>query len=125
MKMEFSIEGKVVIIEAEGCVSVHIREMCSPEVTPVAVPEASAREAAVSDGLFSRLCELRRALAHEQGVPPYVVFKDSTLREMAQALPASLEELGRISGVGAAKLQKYGAAFLAALQGDSVPGDAA
>jgi ATP-dependent DNA helicase RecQ len=44
-------------------------------------------------------------------VPPYVVFHDSTLREMAELKPATLAAMARISGVGAAKLERYGAAF--------------
>ncbi len=68
------------------------------------------------DPLFEALRERRRDLAKEAGVPPYVIFHDSTLREMAQARPASLSALAHVSGVGAAKLDKYGAAFLEVLQ---------
>ena len=75
---------------------------------------ASAISAA--DGpLFDRLREVRRKLAADQGVPPYVVFHDSTLREMAEAKPASLAAMAEISGVGARKLDAYGPAFLAAI----------
>ncbi|MFD2401132.1 DNA helicase RecQ [Novosphingobium soli] len=66
----------------------------------------------VGDPLFEALRELRRELAQEAGVPPYVVFHDSTLREMAAARPSSLAELGGIGGVGARKLDAYGDAFL-------------
>ena len=54
----------------------------------------------------------RRALAEEAGVPPYVIFHDSTLREMAARKPESLEAMAGIGGVGAAKLDRYGAAFV-------------
>ena len=64
------------------------------------------------DPLFERLRERRRALASEAGVPPYVIFHDSTLREMAELKPASLGALSRISGVGTAKLERYGQAFV-------------
>ena len=66
----------------------------------------------VGDPLFDALRELRRDLAKDAGVPPYVIFHDSTLREMAQARPSSLAELGEISGVGARKLDTYGEEFL-------------
>jgi ATP-dependent DNA helicase RecQ len=66
----------------------------------------------VGDPLFDGLRELRRALAQEAGVPPYVVFHDSTLREMAAARPATLSALGAIGGVGTRKLEAYGDAFL-------------
>ena len=67
------------------------------------------------DPLFDILRALRRDLAKAQGVPPYVVFTDVTLREMAAAKPDSLAGLAQISGVGAKKLETYGAAFLAAI----------
>jgi ATP-dependent DNA helicase RecQ len=66
----------------------------------------------VGDPLFDALRALRRDLAEEAGVPPYVIFHDATLREMAQRRPATLAELGSISGVGARKLEAYGEAFL-------------
>jgi len=66
----------------------------------------------VGDPLFDALRELRRTLAQDAGVPPYVIFHDSTLREMAQVRPASLSELGAIGGVGTRKLEAYGEAFL-------------
>ena len=66
----------------------------------------------VDDPLFEALRELRRELAKEAGVPPYVVFHDSTLREMAAERPSSLAELGSIGGVGSRKLDAYGDAFL-------------
>ncbi|HEV7234052.1 MAG TPA: DNA helicase RecQ [Sphingorhabdus sp.] len=70
----------------------------------------------VGDPLFEALRALRRGLAEEAGVPPYVIFHDATLREMAEAKPDSLSALSRISGVGARKLDAYGDAFLAVLR---------
>ncbi len=66
--------------------------------------------------LFESLRALRRELAAEAGLPPYVIFHDSTLRAMASDRPQSLDALGRISGVGAGKLRAWGPVFLAALQ---------
>ncbi len=68
--------------------------------------------------LFERLRELRRRLAAEQGVPPYVVFHDATLAEMAAVRPRTLEALRAVKGVGEHKLERYGAAFLEAMAGD-------
>jgi len=64
------------------------------------------------DPLFEALRTRRRALAAEAGVPPYVIFHDSSLREMAELKPTTLHALSRVSGVGAAKLERYGAAFV-------------
>jgi ATP-dependent DNA helicase RecQ len=71
----------------------------------------------VGDPLFEALRVKRRELAEEAGVPPYVIFHDATLRDMASARPATLEAMGRISGVGSRKLEAYGAAFLAVIGG--------
>lgn len=68
-----------------------------------------------ADPLFEALREARRSLAAESGVPAYVVFHDSTLREIAAARPSSLAELSRVQGVGEAKLQRYGAAMIDAV----------
>ncbi len=70
----------------------------------------------VGDPLFDALRELRRELAAEAQVPPYVIFHDATLREMASARPANLDEMGRIGGVGAKKLAAHGEAFLSAIR---------
>ena len=66
----------------------------------------------VGDPLFEALRALRKELAEEAQVPPYVIFHDSTLREMAANRPASLAELGRLPGIGAKKLDAYGEPFL-------------
>jgi ATP-dependent DNA helicase RecQ len=65
--------------------------------------------------LFHALRQRRLELAREQGIPPYVIFHDSTLIEIARARPADLAALARLRGVGAAKLERYGAAFLAVI----------
>jgi ATP-dependent DNA helicase RecQ len=68
------------------------------------------------DPLFESLREARRALAAEAGVPAYVVFHDSTLREIAAAKPQSLAELSSVNGVGESKLHRYGEAMLEAVR---------
>ena len=91
------------------------------ETLTIAVPPPRKRRSrkAADDGtidpLFEALRGVRRELAAAAGVPPYVIFHDSTLREIVAARPASLAELARVQGVGAAKLERYGAAMLAAV----------
>jgi len=70
----------------------------------------------VGDPLFEALRELRRELAAEAQLPPYVIFHDATLREMAALRPANRTDLGQINGVGSRKLEAYGDAFLALIR---------
>lgn len=65
------------------------------------------------EALFQELRQRRMELARAQGVPPYVIFNDRTLVEMAQARPRDAHEMARLNGVGEVKLQRYGDEFLA------------
>ncbi len=69
-----------------------------------------------ADPLFEALRQTRRDLAVEQGVPPYVIFHDAVLREIAAVRPLTRSALAQISGVGTAKLDRYGAAFLQTIE---------
>jgi ATP-dependent DNA helicase RecQ len=69
----------------------------------------------VPEGAFAALRVWRAAEAKAQAIPPYVIFHDSVLRDIAAVRPANLEELGQVKGVGASKLQRYGARVLAVL----------
>ncbi|MFZ2302336.1 MAG: DNA helicase RecQ [Gallionella sp.] len=71
---------------------------------------------ASEDRLWLALKAKRTELAREQGVPPYVIFHDSTLLEIHNQRPASLDEFGRISGVGQNKLARYGDEFLRVIE---------
>ena len=85
------------------------------------VTEAVESDAWVHDGsdeeLFQRLRVLRKSLADEGNVPPYVIFSDRTLRAMVRRRPQTEEELLEVPGVGKVKLQRYGEAFLEELNG--------
>ncbi len=70
----------------------------------------------VGNPLYEALRSCRRDLAMEAGMPPYVIFHDATLREMAVVRPDSIAAMSRISGVGARKLEAYGDAFLAVIK---------
>lgn len=101
-------EGKYPVVKLQskaqavlkGTEKVYQRRLPRPE----AVPEDTS--------LFDELRRLRKQMADREGVPPYIIFTDSTLREMARLLPANLTELSRIKGVGEVKLQKYGLEFI-------------
>jgi ATP-dependent DNA helicase RecQ len=68
---------------------------------------------------WEALRALRRKLAEEHAVPPYVIFPDATLLEMLRSKPGSLAEMAQVSGVGARKLERYGEAFLEVLSGNA------
>jgi ATP-dependent DNA helicase RecQ len=77
--------------------------------------------AAGEEATFERLRALRREIAAERGVPPYVVFHDSTLRELARARPTSLAQLFRVRGIGERKATDYGERLLALLAAEPAP----
>jgi ATP-dependent DNA helicase RecQ len=68
--------------------------------------------------LFEELRRLRKTIAEQEKVPPYIIFNDATLREMARKKPTTKEELLTVKGVGGKKLEKYGAVFLAVIRGE-------
>ena len=92
------------------------------EAPRAARPARQARRTAATDldadalTVFERLRAWRASTAKTKGVPAYVVFHDATLREIATRLPTTLDELGTVSGVGAAKLDTYGTELLEALR---------
>ncbi|MEM8879155.1 MAG: DNA helicase RecQ [Pseudomonadota bacterium] len=88
---------------------------------PTSRPAAKALVREEDAPLLSALKSKRRELAEAQGVPAYVVFADRTLIEMAETRPSDLDQMARISGVGAAKLARYGAVFLELISGDTPP----
>jgi ATP-dependent DNA helicase RecQ len=79
-------------------------------------PKGPAGTARYDEALFEKLRALRKSLADDQGVPPYIIFGDATLVEMARELPATPAALLEITGVGQKKLERYGEAFLAAIR---------
>ena len=71
-----------------------------------------ARTAAVDDELFSILKDLRKKISKQKDVPPFVIFQDPSLEDMAIQYPITIDELQNISGVGAGKAQRYGKEFV-------------
>ena len=81
-----------------------------------AAPQPEREIGAQDQGLWQALRDLRRHLAEDAGVPPYVIFHDATLKEMVRLRPSSEDEMLALHGVGQTKLDRYGTAFLKALQ---------
>ncbi len=71
------------------------------------------------EATFEKLREKRMQLAKAQNVPPYIIFHDKTLQEMAEVKPQNIEEFSKITGVGQSKLEKYGRDFLEMLSEQS------
>ena len=103
------------ILRGEASISLR-RDTITSAIPRVAVKTLVSDEDAP---LLSALKAKRRALAEAQGVPAYVVFPDRTLIEMAERKPATLDAMASVTGVGAKKLESYGAAFLAVINGAS------
>jgi ATP-dependent DNA helicase RecQ len=119
-------------VDVEGHGGLYARESASAVLrgaTPVTfradVDEPKRREkrarsdaadsivAPADEALWQALRALRLSLAREQGVPPYVIFHDATLMDMVRRRPRDLDALAEIPGVGASKLKRYGATFIA------------
>ncbi|WP_296873133.1 HRDC domain-containing protein, partial [Tibeticola sp.] len=85
---------------------------------------AAAALDAAAQARFEALKAWRAGVAREHNLPAYVIFHDATLAAIAERRPRQLDALAQISGMGTAKLEKYGAAVLAVCAGpDDVPGD--
>ena len=122
-----ALQSRGVLIPTE-----HGGLMLSPAARPilrgevevqVVIPPPTKRERRRRDGaeheadpLFEALRATRRDLATEAGVPPYVIFHDAVLRDIAAQRPRTRSALANISGVGTAKLDRYGAAFLQTIE---------
>jgi ATP-dependent DNA helicase RecQ len=91
------------------------KESLKPRARGGSRREAAETPADVDKGLLSALKKLRLELAREQSVPAYVVFPDRTLIDMARLRPRNLNQMGQVSGVGEAKLDRYGDTFLEAI----------
>ncbi|MCF2520922.1 DNA helicase RecQ [Dyadobacter sp. CY351] len=76
------------------------------------VPKEKPKQEIIRDALFERLRILRKQMADALGVPPYVVFSDATLSEMAQKKPISEAQMKAVSGIGAEKFRRYGETFI-------------
>jgi len=90
--------------------------------TPAAAP---GLDSAADRALFEELRQLRKRLADERGVPPYVIFGDATLLEMSRRRPVNEAEFLDISGVGQVKLERHGADFLAVIAAVGEPSNPA
>jgi ATP-dependent DNA helicase RecQ len=106
------LRGELTVRIASPAKRSRTRAATATATAPAAAP---ATAPAGSSALFEHLRALRKRLADEHGLPPYVVFHDATLREMAERRPRNLSQFADLPGVGEAKLARYGERFIAAI----------
>lgn len=115
-QLKLTPASKRVLFEAEQVPLVRFATLKERQQSEKAKSKAAKVERqGVRDDLFERLRQLRRELALQRGVPPYIVFNDKTLEEMAAVRPTTDEDMKRISGVGERKLHLYGSYFIEAI----------
>ena len=119
-KMKLTEAGKAVLFHGQKVQLVRAETARERKREEEAKAEIAKRKQSmrnrVRDELFEHLRQLRLQLAREKGVPPYIVFSDATLEEMAAERPATETEMRQISGMGEVKMKEYGAAFLKAIR---------
>ncbi|BDD08489.1 ATP-dependent DNA helicase RecQ [Fulvitalea axinellae] len=101
----------------KGQTPVELYKLTDEEKSPKASRKKKAEEKGAlaekaSEEIMARLKALRKSVADEKGIPPYTVFHDTALLEMANSIPLTPEDFGKIKGVGESKLKEYGPAFL-------------
>ncbi len=108
----------VVELTAEGRAALKSRQKITLTRPIAAIQPAKQRsgEIACDEALFDKLRQLRKQLADERSVPPYIIFSDVSLRQMARIYPQDQTAFARISGVGDKKLGEFGAVFIQAIR---------
>ncbi|MDD5759705.1 MAG: DNA helicase RecQ [Desulfobulbaceae bacterium] len=102
----------------QGSIGVQMAKPRTRPVTPAKIPSTKKRvlDYDYDQGLFEKLRTLRKQLADEEGVPPFVIFSDASLAEMAAVLPQDRDAMLLVNGVGRHKLEHYGDQFLEVIQ---------
>ena len=106
--------GSVEIIRDQKTVMRRVPVVREKLAAPVGTKDPTL--SAADNDLFQKLRQLRAAQAKHEGIPPYFIFSDATLRDMCRKKPQNLGEMRQVSGVGVIKAQKYGKMFLEELQ---------
>ncbi len=100
-------------------------QLAVPRVSSLSKPRASQKSYGgnYDRKLFAKLRKLRKSIADEDNIPPYVVFSDATLLEMAELLPVTASELLAVNGVGQRKLERFGVPFMTLIRDHLDSGD--
>jgi superfamily II DNA helicase RecQ len=130
---DISSTGQVAVIEESGNVSIevlpveekaYVDKVTEPLLDNLQeVEKVEPFSEAVTEGLdvspdllFQKLVDLRKQIAKEEKLPPYIIFHDTSLKDMVSKLPIDLESMKGVSGVGYTKLEKYGIRFVEAIK---------
>ncbi len=120
-KLRLTAAARRVLFEGEGVELVKmktVKDRREAEKKKAKKAVSNTPTVGVRDELFEELRLLRRRLAQEFSIPPYLVFSDKTLEEMAGTRPINDADLARVNGVGERKLQRFGDAFLEVIRGN-------
>jgi len=93
-----------------------ILQAVEPEMASGGTEQAAVIHSIETEELFQHLVGLRKKIASELKLPPYIIFHDKTLHDMCRLLPTDLDTLSTVPGVGHAKLEKYGSWFIQVIQ---------
>ncbi|MBN2893066.1 MAG: DNA helicase RecQ [Bacteroidales bacterium] len=104
--------GDKILFNGKKVSLVHVHEIKKKNDQKLKDAKPLSKTKMINNELFDRLRELRRIIADSEAVPPYVVFNDATLEAMTSLKPTTHDELGKISGVGEFKNNKYGSNFI-------------
>ena len=115
--LKLTTASKAVLFEGAKIQLVKMQVANARQAAAKAKAKPKSKRERVRDELFERLRVLRRDLAHQKGIPPYLIFSDKTLEEMAAKRPLLDSEMMDISGVGEQKLKRYGNLFMDAILG--------
>lgn len=118
--MEFMISQELLAVEQGAFPTIYVpaggRDVLLGNRKVLRKGAVQTKQIAANDPLFEELRVVRKGLADEAGVPPFVIFSDKTLQDMVSRRPKNDEDFLQVNGVGANKLEKYGEAFLAAIR---------
>ncbi|MCC6279248.1 MAG: DNA helicase RecQ [Saprospiraceae bacterium] len=114
-RLRITESGRKVLFENKKVILALPQPKPKPEEKHVRFVEKT-RAQTLKEELFDLLVALRRSIAQQQGMPPYLIFSDATLSEMAEKRPLSDADLMHVTGVGERKLQLYGDAFIGAIR---------
>jgi ATP-dependent DNA helicase RecQ len=118
--IEFLIAEKLLLVGLGQFPTIYVselgRDVLTKKVTVTRKKAVAVQRVAEDSPLFEELRIIRKELADAEGVPPFVVFSDKTLKEMCAILPTNEEQFLTVSGVGQMKLEKYGKPFISFFQ---------